>query len=174
MKKIINRAIRVLPMAFFVILATACTKRPETVEEFKEAFYQDKSIFESVCEKAYQYEWTEENLKKGIIIFEKPQLKTLGMVNDFVKKYRFEYVAVNSDINDDETKYVSFSMADSVDGYRYSTIYYSPTGEPFSIELGDYQEDLGMYYYLADITKLYECYTERLDDHWFFVRYHYF
>lgn len=178
MKKDINKVkvISILLMTLIAIFITACSKRPQTEDEFKEAFFQDKTVFEDACNKALQYVWTDEDKKTGIVILYKytNQLKRLGIQSCFLNKYRIVSIDVMSEKGDFETRYVRFCMTDAIDGYNYSDFYYSPTGEPSNIELGEYQEDLGMYYYKEEVTNMYECYTERLDDHWFLVKYHYF
>lgn len=170
MKRRIDRikVFSLIIMTFFAFFVVSCSQpeKPETEDEFKEAFFQDKAIFEDVCDKALQYEWTDENVKKGIVVLRNPQIE-LGVNSEFLKKYRIEYVAIDSDTSQEESMYVSICMADAMDGYAYATFYYSLSGEPKSSELGEYQEDLGMYYYKEKVSQGCELFTERLDEHWF-------
>ena len=178
MKKGINNTKKII--AFVVAVATvfscACSQGDilATEEDYRETFYLDKDVFEDACEKMRQLEWSIDDLDKGIMVIESPQLYDMDFKSNFLKKYNINRAAVYYHKNNIKDVFIEFHITNVIDNFDYCEIYYSTSGEPDSIDLGEYQDDLGMYYYKTEMTQMYECYTERLDEHWFFVRYHYF
>lgn len=167
---------------FLALTGCSSENKMKTEEEFINSFYQDEVLFNEAVDKIKATEWYDDQMKdKGAETYYKSSIGYSKKLHDFelpevfIDRYIINSIHLQLDdkLNTD-TLYVAFESNNKIEDFQYIEIYYSSTGEPIKLHLGEYNEDIGMYYFYDEVTNMFEKYTQRLNDHWFFEKSHYF
>ena len=144
-------------------------------QDYIESFFEDKSLFLKAVEAIKTCEWSDREKETGMRFVEENELINISVPRSFIEKYQIEDSIVIKDDKESESFFVDFRIGEMEDGYYSDNMFYfSSSGEPQEKRLGEYIEDIGMFYFFEEATGIMEQYTLRLDEHWFFVKRHYF